>query len=108
MGKPKKFPKQKQTQPGDEFKMKPAPEIIRKDYKGSGKLKGKTALISGGDSGIGRSVAVHFAREGATMLLLFTSMKIRMRWKPVKWWRKKERYVLFYKGISKKKPFVKK
>jgi NAD(P)-dependent dehydrogenase (short-subunit alcohol dehydrogenase family) len=47
------------------------PEVIRKDYRGSGKLKHKTALITGGDSGIGRSVAVHFAREGADVVIVY-------------------------------------
>lgn len=71
MGKPEKFPDQEQSQPGDEFKMQPEPEIIRKDYKGSDKLKSKIALITGGDSGIGRSVAVHFAREGADVAIVY-------------------------------------
>lgn len=69
--KPSKFPPQKQDVPGYENEMKPKPEIIRKDYKGSDKLKGKTALITGGDSGIGRSVAVHFAREGADSAIIY-------------------------------------
>ena len=73
MKKPKQFPDQNQTQPGKEYKMKPEPEIIRKGYKGSEKLKNKVALITGGDSGIGRSVAVHFAREGCDIAIVYFS-----------------------------------
>lgn len=47
------------------------PEIIRENYKGSGKLDGKKALISGGDSGIGQAVAVHYAREGADVAIIY-------------------------------------
>ena len=71
MAKPKKFPQQKQTLPGQEEKMRPQPEVINKNYKGSDKLKGKIALITGGDSGIGRSIAVHFAREGADVAIIY-------------------------------------
>ncbi len=51
--------------------MDPEPEVIRANYRGSDKLKNKIALITGGDSGIGRSIAVHFAREGADVAIVY-------------------------------------
>lgn len=71
MSKPESFPEQTQSQPGYEYKMLPEPEIIREGYKGSDKLKDKKVLITGGDSGIGRSIAVHFAREGADIAIVY-------------------------------------
>lgn len=69
--KPNSFPEQTQNQPGDEYKMNPEPEVIRQNYKGSDKLRDKIAFITGGDSGIGRSAAVHFAREGADVAIVY-------------------------------------
>ncbi|MEK4869979.1 MULTISPECIES: SDR family oxidoreductase [unclassified Niallia] len=66
------FPPQHQTrQPGFEYLMEPLPIFDNPNYIGTGKLKGRTAIISGGDSGIGRAVAVAFAKEGANIVISY-------------------------------------
>ena len=67
------FPKQHHPKPGMEGTINPAPMYDAPYYLGSRKLDGKVALITGGDSGIGRAVAVLFAREGADIAISYLS-----------------------------------
>jgi NAD(P)-dependent dehydrogenase (short-subunit alcohol dehydrogenase family) len=68
----KAFPPQHQNhQPGVESEMNPRPISVDTNYKSAGKLAGKTAIITGGDSGIGKSVAIYFAKEGADVVISY-------------------------------------
>jgi len=67
------FPEQKQPMPGFTAKMNPLPDHGETSYKGAGRLNGKKAIITGADSGIGRAVALAFAREGADVLISYLS-----------------------------------
>lgn len=74
-------PQHQRQQSGREHKMKPRPRAEDEKHRGSGKLQDKVAIITGGDSGIGRAVAIAFAKE-APIFQSFTSKNERMRMKP--------------------------
>jgi NAD(P)-dependent dehydrogenase (short-subunit alcohol dehydrogenase family) len=65
------FPEQEQEHPGLDSEMQPKPDYGYETYRGHGRLEGKAAIITGGDSGIGRAVALAFAREGADVLISY-------------------------------------
>lgn len=64
-------PQQQDQRPGHESDMTPRPVYFSDSYKPAGKLKGKVAIITGADSGIGRAVAIHYAKEGANVVLVY-------------------------------------
>jgi hypothetical protein len=66
-----KMPAQQQERPGSTGEMRPQPDHGEQSYRGSGRLAGKAAVITGGDSGIGRAVAIAYAREGADVLIAY-------------------------------------
>ncbi|GAA4202434.1 SDR family oxidoreductase [Pedobacter jeongneungensis] len=105
--KTQKTPAKQNKQPGIEAKMNPKPEVIKADYKGAGKLDEKVALITGGDSGIGRSVAVHFAREGADVAIVYLDEDIDAK-ETQKMVEAEGKKCLLIKGDVKKPAFCKK
>ncbi|MDB5143069.1 MAG: family oxidoreductase [Mucilaginibacter sp.] len=102
-----KTPKKQNKQPGIEAKMAPAPEYIKTSYQAAAKLAGKVALITGGDSGIGRAVSVHFAREGADIAIVYLNETIDAA-ETKKLVEAEGRQCLLIKGDVKKSAFCKK
>jgi len=66
-------PAQQQEPPGVQSMMNPVPDCGEESYVGAGRLTGKVAVITGGDSGIGRAVAIAYAREGADVVISYLS-----------------------------------
>ncbi len=100
------FPEQEQSTPGSETKMTPKPDHGEHSYQGNNMLLGKKAIITGGDSGIGKAVAIAFAREGADVLLVYYSSKEKADALDTQYWVQREgRQAILCQGDIKKRAF---
>lgn len=100
------FPEQVQEQPGLSGPMDPAPDHGEESYRGSGALEGKAALITGGDSGIGRAVAIAFAREGADVAISYLPEEEADAQDTAAWIRKAGREALLLPGDGRSEDFA--
>ena len=92
------FPKQEQKQPGLTAPMDPQPDHGEQSYEGHGRLEGKRALITGGDSGIGRAVAIAYAREGADVAITYLAEEADDAAATAEWVEKAGRKALLIEG----------
>jgi NAD(P)-dependent dehydrogenase (short-subunit alcohol dehydrogenase family) len=91
------FPKQQQPAPGETRKLEPVPDHGEESYKGYGRLQGCAAIVTGGDSGIGRAVSIAYAREGADVLVSYLSEDEDAR-ETARWIEKAGRKAILVKG----------
>jgi NAD(P)-dependent dehydrogenase (short-subunit alcohol dehydrogenase family) len=100
------FPKQEQEQPGLTAPMDPTPDHGEESYRGSDALRGKAALITGGDSGIGKAVAIAFAREGADVAISYLPEEEEDAQDTAEWIRKAGRKALLLPGDGRSEDFA--
>ena len=99
------FPEQEQKQPGLTAPMDPKPDHGEHSYKGNGKLEGKAALITGGDSGIGKAAAIAFAREGADVAISYLPEEEDDAQDTAEWIRTAGRRALLFPGDGREEEF---
>lgn len=104
-GKKPPYSSRKQSPPGREAKMAPAADHGEENYVGTSRLAGKAAIITGGDSGIGRAVAIAFAREGADIVLSYLKTEEKDAPETAEWVKRAGRQVLLVPGDIQKRQY---